>query len=496
MNKHILLFFTILLFLISLGCPSRSGAAGNSGETLQPVPEPEPDVTYDLVILGGRVMDPETGYDRVANIGVTGRMITRITENPIKGNTVVDATGLVVSPGFIDTMVACAERNPKRVDWTFYWKVADGVTTAVWSHDGVGFYQETLDGLKDYKSPINYGYGARIMDYHLRKVGTMEGRIAQLRKDLEAGALNIGVSPEYNPWLKYDVLVAYAKVAAEFNVPFGMHLRYSHQGNELLGVEEAINIARDSGAIVYIFHLNSTGGTYHMDKALEMIDAARAEGLKIEVSVYPYSYWMTFISSSRFDPGWEEAYGLTPEDIFFVPEKRNILPGEWPKFRKTNGLCVVPEGTIPWETSTLPALKKDYVHIASDGAYPEDPAKSDIVASHPRDTGNFAQGIRECLDRGIPLMEAIRKSTLIPANLFAPCAPVFNKLGRLQEGCIADIVVFDPETISDGGTVLNPAQVSVGIDTVLVGGKIVCRNGVVTGERPGMLILAGQEATP
>lgn len=496
MNKLTLITALLVSFLTLFSCPSRSEAADKSSDIAQPVPEPEPDVTYDLVILGGRVMDPETGYDRVANIGITGRAIARITENPIKGSATVDATGLVVSPGFIDTVVACAERNPKRVDWTFYWKVADGVTTAIWSHDGVGFYQDTLDGLKDYRSPVNYGYAARIVEYYTKKLGNMDARLKQLRTDIETGALNVGISPEYNPWLSYETMVAYARVAAEYNVPFGMHLRYSHPHNELKGVEEAINIARDSGAIVHMFHLNSTGGTYHMDKALEMIDAARAEGLKIEVSIYPYSYWMTYMGSSRFDPGWEEAYGLKPEDIYHVPLKRKLTSAEWEGLRKSNGLCVVPEGTIPWETSTLPALKRDYVHIGSDGAYPEDPAKTKIVASHPRDTGNFARGIRECLDRGIPLMEAIRKSTLIPADLYAPGCATFKKLGRLQEGCFADIVIFDPATIDHGGTVENPARVSKGIDTVVVGGKVVYTGGEMTADRPGMLLLSGREITP
>jgi hypothetical protein len=437
---------------------------------------PPPDTReYDLVIRNARIMDPESGLDAIGEIGIIGERIEAISMGPLAAKAEVDAEGKVAAPGFIDSCVPITP-NSDSMRYVEWWKLADGVTTTLWLHDGVPSWKYGAKTLPQDGHWTEWGFGFRTTSIH-DAFKTMPERLAALDSYLSSGGLTVGASPEYAPWISTDQHVEYAKVAAKHGVPYCMHTRYAFKHNELEGIREAIEIARRSGAHLHIFHLPSTGGTWHMAEALAMIEEARSLGLRVDASAYMYSYWMTFIdAAARLGEGWQEGLGLTYEDLYYVPWGTVLTKATYAKAKKQGGLVVVPEGTIDWETSIMPALAKDWLFIATDGAYDVKPDGRQVI-SHPRDTGGVAQALAEARERGIPLMTAIRKLTLDPARLLESSDPSFKDRGRLRVGALANITVFDPLTVRGMGTIVAPAAISAGIEAVILRGKLAFRKG-------------------
>lgn len=438
-------------------------------------------------------MDPETGFDQVANIGVMGERIALITTHPIPGRLVLDASGMVVSPGFIDLCVAGRPSGPANARNIEEWKVSDGVTTVLFLHDGTGdlpAYRRMLEGAERY---AHIGFSTRVWDYLYRGL-TLEEKLDLVRANLESGALGVSVSPEYTPEVDTGELLAYGRVAREHGVPLFLHLRYSSRERELEGVAEAVRVALETGAHVHIFHLPSTGGTYHMDRALDMIRRARRRGARIDADLYAYTYWATYINAARFNPGWQQRYGLTYQDLFYVPTREYLTEASFNRYRRRGGLIVVPENTMSLERSLLPALREDFVYIASDSACGV-PFGGEVPSTgHPRGTNNFARALGLSREAGIPLMDMLRKMTLGPARVMEGTDPSFRRRGRLQEGCYADITVFDYRQVDGEGTVLDRAVPSLGIHAVLVGGRVVYRDGELGEAGAGRFLLRSPEA--
>ena len=431
---------------------------------------------HDLAIINGRIIDPETKTDMVGNIAINGEKISLITQEKIQAKIQINAENLVVSPGFIDI---CTPGRPGNAEYAWnigYWKVTDGVTTALFMHDGTGNITYFKEMLKEKNHLINYGFSTRTIDY-LYKGYSLEKKLELICENLDNGALGISASPEYTPLVKTDELLAYAQLAHHYRVPFFLHLRHSAESNELDGIKEAIFIAENSKARVHIFHIASTGGTFNMTGALNLIQRARKKGYRITADLYPYTFWMTYIDSARFNRGWQTKYNLDYEDLYLINNKYNLktyLNKEmFLKFRKLGGLVVVPKNTISMQKTIVPALKKDFVYIASDGSYNVGPQVKKIYECHPRGCGNFSKAVRVGLNHKISLSNILKKMTLDPANLMQEVSNRFRLLGRLQPGCFADITIFDPGAIDNQATVLKPAQESLGIKFVIVNGKII-----------------------
>jgi N-acyl-D-aspartate/D-glutamate deacylase len=264
----------------------------------------------------------------------------------------------------------------------------------------------------------------------------------------------------------------YAKLARGAGRPFFLHLRYSSAERELEGVEEAVYLAEQSGARVHIAHLHSTGGTFHMERALELIREARGRGAAITTCVYPYSYWATYLNSKRFDSGWQRRYGLDYGDLRVVGTGERLTSDSFQRYRGMPLLVAVPEGTMPLERTLDLALQEDFCCFASDGGIQGAPRAN----SHPRGAGCFATALRRALDTGLPLERALAKMTSLPASLLG--SPLTGR-GVLDEGTIADLTVFDPRMIAGNATVENPNQFSSGIELVIVNGRIGYRGGVL-----------------
>ena len=412
-----------------------------------------------LVLRGGRSFFE--GRWKTMDIGIDAIGKLRFGSE-MRGVETLNVSGRVVSPGFID-ILADNSTSPETTYPIFEkYKVSDGVTTALQMHGGsadCGAYYRRFARLPHL---INYGVSTFVMAI---RAGSGGRRL--IEKNLEEGALGVSHSLEYQP-APYAEMLEYARLAKKYERPLFLHLRYSSREKELDGVDEAIRLARDSGARVHIDHLHSTGGTFHMEQALEKIRTANAQGLTITTCVYPYSYWATYLSNNRFGPGWQRRYGLSYEDLIIVGSSERLTPRTFAHYRKTSTLAAVPEGTMPLEKTVDLALKDDFCMICSDGGIQFEPRAN----SHPRGAGCFATAIRHALDTGMPLEKILEKMTSLPRSVMR-----LRDRGVLEEGAMADLTVFDPATIRGNATVENPNQFSSGIDLVIVNGKVAFKAG-------------------
>jgi N-acyl-D-aspartate/D-glutamate deacylase len=432
----------------------------------QMYPDEIEEVFYDWVIENGDVF--VDGKLQKLIVGITKKGRLKISKTPLIGDEFIDATGKIVSPGFID-ILADNSSNPESTYRTFEtYKVSDGVTTALQLHGGnhkAAHYYRSF-GRKDHF--INYGVSTKVMNIR-RNQKSISARLKVIEKNLAYGALAISHSIEYQP-TPYSELLEYGKLAYKYQRPLFLHLRYSSKEKELRGVQEAIKIARDTGAAIHIDHLNSTGGTFNMPGALELIKKARKDGLKITTCVYPYSYWATYLHSKRFAEGWKERYNLTYSDLTVVGTGEKLSKARFYELRQKAGILVaVPKGTMPLDKTVDLALKEDFCMVGSDGGI----ERMNHANNHPRGAGCFATALRHMQDIGMPLETALYKITEMPGRLLRPA---IMRRGKLQDDFWADIVIFDKDKINGSATMANPNQFSNGIDYVFVNGKIACQD--------------------
>jgi len=462
MKRRTFLEMSIPLAAASLALPACKRIEGSVEKPLLP-----------LVLRGGRSFID--GQWRTVDIGIDDAGKLRFGLE-LRGTETLNVTGRVISPGFID-ILADNSTSPESTYQIFEkYKVSDGVTTALQMHGGSPDCGAYYRQFSNRPHSINFGVSTFVMAIRARS-----GARRLIEKNLEEGALGVSHSLEYQP-APYAEMLEYAKLAKKYERPMFLHLRYSSSEKELEGVDEAIRLARDSGARLHIDHLHSTGGTFHMEQALEKIRTANAQGMTITTCVYPYSFWATYLSNNRFGPGWQERYGLNYEDLRIVGSSERLNERSFAHYRKTSALAAVPEGTMPLEKTVNLALKEDFCMIGSDGGIQFEPRAN----SHPRGAGCFATAIRHALDIGMPLEKILTKMTLLPRSVVTP---TLKDRGVLEDGAIADITVFDPATIRGNATTENPNQFSSGIDLVIVNGKIAYKDGKQV-DRNGVAIKA------
>ncbi len=456
--------------------------------------------TFDVVISNGRVMDPESNLDSVRNIGIKAGKIATISSRPLRGKLEVDAKGLVVSPGFIDL-------NEHGYDPVTLALIArDGVTTALELELG------PLDGnidnwyaAKSGKALVNYGTG---VSYTLARMQTMEGRFdasgpaahdaatpAQLetmRNTLEhglrQGALGIGFGLQYVPGASRDEVLGFFRLAAKYGATCYVHLRYGSiqdPGSTLEALEEVIAASAISGAPVHVLH----AGTSALNKGAEILEAiksAKSHGVNITADAYPYGAAEAGIATAIFDPGWQQRLGIDYQDLEWVATGERLTRQTFEQYRKAAGAGAMIIHLIP-DDILRPVITDPAIVIATDGGLPLG------GTGHPRVAGTFARvlGIYVREEHTLPLMDALRKMTLLPAQQLAARAPAMKNKGRLRIGADADITIFDPVTVIDHATYEQPAAPSSGIQYVLVGGVLVVNNGrVVENANPGKAVRA------
>src|SRR5208282_3560813 len=410
---------------------------------------------YDLVLEGGRVMDPETGLDAVRNVGIHDRKIMRISSEALSGRRIIHAGGLVVTPGFIDLHQHGQEMESQRV------KALDGVTTALELEIGVPDVAQFLK-TKEGQSLIHYGtsashvaaralvFGAPLPNGEiLPKSGPatdqpatpeqVEAMRQRLRAELDAGGLAVGMGIQYTPGATRLEVIDMFRLAAERRLPVYTHVRSSGRiepGSSIESISEVIGAVAITGASLHIVHINSSCLRDALE-CLSMIEGARARGLDVTTEAYPYTAGMTAINSALFNPGWQEKFGISYGDLVLPDTGEHLTKERFDELHSssTTHLVLVFSNTQEMVDKVIP---HPLVMIASDGE-----------KGHPRNAGTYSRVLAQYVrEKGtITLMDALRKMSLMPAEMLERSTPAGRQKGRLQEGDDADVVVFDAATI-------------------------------------------------
>ena len=485
---------------------------------------------YDLIIRGGRLLDPETGLDAVGDVAVRGGEI--IATGQVEGSAAreIDATGLCVAPGFID-LHAHGQSIPADRMQAF-----DGVTTALELEVGVlpvaGWYEKQATTGR----VLNYGTAAAWISARIAAMTGMEpepelgfmGRatrqrrwmdevasdaevtevLRRVRQGLDEGGIGIGLPSAYAPGTGVKEMSLICSLAAERGVPTYTHIAYMSNVDPKSSIEaytRLIGYAGSTGAHMHICHFNSTS-LLDVERSAELVRKAQSLGLKITVEAYPYGSGSTVLGAAFFtDPAFPERTGrdygavqmvstghrFTSRDELVAAQEEQpaslvlfhfLDVDVQPRHQELLDVSVLyPGGAIasdamPW---TLPDAS---VYLGEEWPLPAD------ASSHPRSSGTFTRFLRQyVLDRQtMPLLDGIAKCTIIPARVLEESTPQMRRKGRLQPGSDADIVVFDATTLTDRADFRQMNRPAEGMRHVLVNGEAVIADGeLVITARPG-----------
>jgi len=458
---------------------------------------------FDIVIKNGRVMDPGTRTEMLADVGIrNGRLCAIVPPGEeLEGRDVIEARGLVVAPGFIDI-----HAHEGKIEVVMQAHVLDGVTTMIGGNCGGGPYPLGiyLDKLDQNGSLINYaglsGHStlreqAGVKDrYAAATPKQLEEMVRLAEQEMTAGALGISYGIAYVPGTPYEEMLVLARVAAKYGGMTAAHARSGEIGQEGIdSFREMIRLAQDSGIPHEFSHIGSTlGKSDNMDKFLAEMAQARARGVRISADIYSYLATGGAIGSAIADPGFFERQGCRPEDIEVVRAVKidgKILMEPGSRFKDEAQFYSVREKILSRE---IPESGMMAHVIAPDKAKlgigsPFVMCGSDGTPGHPRLAGNFSRFLGYWTrEQGVvDLMTALSK-TSTQAALFLGLS---NK-GRIDLGADADVVIFNPATIKDkagfGQDSMAPPE---GIEYVIVNGKItVSRAKLVPGVLAGKTI--------
>ncbi len=470
--KNSLTRFGGLLFIAFLmaGCTSPGGETSG----------------FDIVLSGGRVIDPDSGLDAVRNVGIRDGKIIAVSEETLEGERIIDVAGLVVAPGFIDL------HAHGQTDQAFELMVRDGVTSALELEVGAGdiaaWYAEREDG-----KLLNYGASVGHIPVRMKVMGdeglflpsgpagsevASDSQVAEMKalleKGLEDGSVGVGFGMAYTPSASPDEFETMMRVAADHGAPAFIHVK-----SGLSGLREAIATAKKAGAALHVVHANSSGGA-ETGRFLAIIQEARDGGQDVTTEAYPYEAGMTSIQSALFDDwqSWDDER---------IEKHQWPLTGEWltresfARYRESGGNVIIHSRT---EEMTRTAIENPLVMIASDGFIVDG-------KGHPRTSGTYSKVLGKYVRElgALKLTDALAKMTIQPAKRLENYVPMMRNKGRIRAGADADIAVFDADEIIDQATYAEPTLASKGLPFVLVNGVLVVENGaLVEGVKPGRAI--------
>ena len=474
---------------------------------------------YDLVIQNGRVMDPETFFDAVRNVGIKDGRIVAITKEAIEGRDNVDATGLVVAPGFIDTHTHSVDNAIKMV-------MFDGVTTAMDMEAGVINVADWYAEKKD-KWPINYGatVGHELARHVIHEGFKAKGatdvtgavisrgkstetkwsvtrssmeqmnQITKILDDgLREGALGVGSTVGYmSEGVTTYELFEVQRAAARYGRLSAFHSRFHLQSSNPeapLGFDEVYTNAQLLDAPLLYTH-NNDYGWWEIEEKLQM---ARAKGLNMWSEHYPYAAASTTIGSEFLLPEvWEAKMGNKYEEtIFDASLDKFLTKEEYLEQVKKDPAYIVTMFMKPREAWLPYWLKMPHMTVAADAMMMSGPVDWDDDVSakykgHPRTAGSHAKTLRLGREQDVPLMQSLSQLSYWSALHLGDAGLLgMQQRGRMQVGMVADITIFDPETVTDNATYKNGENglASTGIPHVIVNGNFVVRDSRTSNKRP------------
>jgi cytosine/adenosine deaminase-related metal-dependent hydrolase len=471
------------------------------------------------LLRGGRVIDPGTGFDAVADVlvsdGVISAVAAGLTAPP--GCAVLEVKGQVVGPGFIDLHSHVHSIAGHRL------QAMDGVTTALDLEAGLMPIERGYADAAAAGRPLHYGFSASWSAARaqvlagIEPAGSMTSGLAVLgipawqrssserelaewlgliEGELAAGALGIGVLLGYAPHSEPAEFLAVARLAAKAGVPTYTHVRELVEvdpGTPVDGSEEIAIAAAKTGAAMHHCHVNSTSG-HHVDRVLGTLDRSRRAGSRVTVEVYPYGAGSTAIGAAFLDAERLRMKGLSPSSVVMLESGERIADeGRLRQLRESDPAapCILEfldEGN-PRELALLhQALAYPDAIVASDAMpvfWPDGSHESTEWPlppggrTHPRTAGTFARTLRVMVrESGAwDWPEAFRRCAYLPARVLDEVAPAARRKGHLGVGADADLVVLDPEAITDSATYFDSTRPSVGVRHLLVGGVAVISAG-------------------
>jgi N-acyl-D-aspartate/D-glutamate deacylase len=466
------------------------------------------DSEYDLVIANGRVIDPETQLDAIRHLGIRDGSISQISQQPLRGNKTIDASGLVVAPGFIDIHSHTPTLLGQQVN------LLDGITTQLELEAGsfpVSFYGE------HFRDGAQINYGSSVGHWAVRtkviegvdmpyifagdKILTMAGptwmqaataaQIEQMRlllnQGLDSGGLGIGVLLDYMTEAVSEAeLSMLFEVASERNVPLFVHVRRGYTGDPA-GLVEVIDLALETGAPLFVCHIthNAMGG---IGDWLAMIDEANQAGANITTETLSYAAGGTSISADVFRRrDWQAIFDISYQDVQWVATGEWLTKETWDKYAKEQPTGMVNHHYVK-EDWVETALQWPGMMVSTDAL----PAIDTSIPTNPNIAGTFSRLLghyvreREVLS----LSDALARSSLYQAQWMEQASPVFKNKGRIQRGADADLVIFDAQTIAANAVYGDPYLKPTGMLHVLVAGELVVQNGLpVEGPAPGQKLL-------
>ncbi|MBO3116489.1 amidohydrolase family protein [Winogradskyella sp. DF17] len=467
--------------------------------------EAQNQMRYDIVLQGGRVIDPETALDTIKNVGISDGKIVEISYNDLSGKQVIDVKGFVVSPGFIDLHVHGISNKEQE------YQIKDGVTTALELEWGVAELQQWY-AQRNGKALINYGASVNWPYYRAKAMGAIPQKsnnknqinyleldelfvalmpsfettlsrdrypkmLKLLEKSLNEGGIGLGVPVGYlNGATREEVFEVY-KFANKHNSLVFSHVR----SGGAVAIQQAIANAMLSGASLHIVHMNSMA-LGEIGLTLEMVALAQEKGFDITTEVYPYTAASTGLNSAIFDAGWKERLAISYSDIQLVKTGERLTESTFKTNKANNELVIIHMMKPEWIAA---GINTKNVMIASDGM----PYSK---LAHPRTAGTFSRILGKYVreDQLIDLKEALGKMTWLPAKRLEDIAPAMKSKGRLQIGADADITVFNPETIIDKATFEDGLDFSEGVEFVIVNGTLLLNKGtLIENKFPGQAIL-------
>ena len=488
---------------------------------------------YDLVINNGRVMDPETQFDAVANIGIRDGRIVAISHDALTGGDSIDATGLVVAPGFIDTHFHAVDRFATKMT------VADGVTTGMdlelgATSVGEWYAQKDATGWQ-----INYGTTAshilsRIIVHdpeveittpidaaHLDRVaaeaaadGTagwslnrsdvaqMNAVMSLLDEGLREGAIGVGVGAAYmqRGMTSYEQFEA-QRTAANYGRLSSVHTRFhlnTQTPNEAaIGFDEVLANALTLQAPLIVAHDNDYGWWENEEK----LQLARAQGHNVWGEYYPFTAGSTLISADFLRPEiWEETSGYRYEDTLYDPGADKFLSkSEYLAMVEDDPSHVVIVHLPPrkawlplWPTIPHMVVASDAMmgHDAEGNLLPYD-ADTTLYAGHPRTASSYSTTLALARELDVPLMFTLAQLSYWNAKHLGDSGlESMQQRGRIQVGMIADLTIFDAATVAPQATYKagENGLPPVGIPYVVINGTVVVRDSEVLDVRPGQPI--------
>ena len=476
---------------------------------------------YDLVITNGRVMDPETRYDSIANVGISAGRIAVITQDKISGKQAIDATGHVVAPGFIDT-----HWHYDR-PWSNKLALRDGRTSVMDLEVGTnGPYIDQWYRSRAGSNQVNYGQAvahelarSTVLDgfegardtrsvVEARAAGTgwccrrptlEEGnRILQvLDEGLQAGGLGIGSTVGYmRDGVSAREFFELQRLAGRYGRQVGAHFRYTPgtDTTEANGIQELLANAAALGAPALANHFNNPGYNLVHELLLRM----RERGMNVWGEIYPYAAGSTALNAVFLEPEvWVDTLGYKYEDTI-----QDVATGEW-YTQETRARMMAKDPVRPVlvfkmpESAIVDWLKLPGVSLVTDGMpmLPDDDLTWDtpydkLPNTHPRGAGSYAKALRLARENNIPLMQIVAMSSYNSARPLGEMGlKSMQERGRMQEGMVADITVFDPDAVTDHATYEKGTLPSTGIPYVVVNGVIVVKDSrVLKGVNPGQPI--------